>query len=503
MTAPRPRVLLGLVLVLYVGLLGRTVAYDFVWDDVSEIAMSPLFDAPLLAGMAATQTERTDPDVMHLVGAKLPYDSYRPVLFASYWLEIHAFGRSALAMHLTNLLLGACGILLAYALGRRWLPPYPSVAVAAIVALHPLDIEPVAYISGRGDLLAGVAALAAAYAAIKSDGTRRPAAWIAASAAAFAVSLFSKESCIALPLVLAVWGVTGRRRRMVAAALGAVALAYLVVRHVLVIGTSGHSLVDGALQLPAVWLEYVKVALLPFDLSIERLHDGRYLWLGLVALALGLWRYRASGLVWFALLLAPAAVVVASSGVAADRYAYAPMFGLALTLVTAVRAVATRWPRVRRALLAAAAVWGILLVAVGVRQVGVWRDNETLYLHALAMSPNSARAHYRVAYLAAERDDWDTAIPLLHRAVALAPSDVAALDDLGVGLIRTGKLAEAEATLERAVAVNPAWFRAWFNLGLARLALGNHVEGCEAIDHARRINPAYPLAAAEYQRSCK
>jgi protein O-mannosyl-transferase len=502
-TAPRPRVLLGLLLVLYLALLGRTLAYDFVWDDVSEIEHSPLFDGPLLVGMGATQTERTDPDVTHLVGAELPYDSYRPVLFASYWLEIHAFGRSAPAMHLTNLLLGACGILLAYALARRWLPPYPSVAVAAIVALHPLDIEPVAYISGRADLLAGVAALAAAYAAIRSDDSRRTAIWIAASAVAFAVSLFAKESCIALPVVLALWGVTGRRRWTIVGVLGGVALGYLFVRHAIVTATSGHSLIGGVVQLPAVWLEYVKVAVLPFDLSIERLHDARYLWPGVVAMVLVLWRYRAPGLVWFALLLAPAAIVAASSGVAADRYAYAPMFGLAMALVTTAQAIITRWPGARRGLLGAAALWGVLVIAVGVRQVGVWRDNETLYLHALAMSPNSGPAHFRVAYLAAQRDDWDTAIPLLQRAIELAPSDVAALDDLGVGFLRTGKLAAAEATLERAVTVNPAWFRAWYNLGLARLGLGKHDSACQALDHARRINPAYAPAAAEYQRSCK
>jgi tetratricopeptide (TPR) repeat protein len=474
-------VLLAVVIAAYLALLGRALSYDFVWDDVGEIANAPLFDRPLLDGLGATQTERTDPTVTHLAGATLLYDSWRPLLFAGYWVEIHAFGRVPWPMHATNLVLGVLAILLAYALARHWLPPTSAVIVAAVFALHPVQIEAVAYISGRGDLLAGVLALAAALAAVR----RR----VALAALAFAGSLLAKEACIGLPLVALAWAGRDRERWPTAGALAAVAVAYLVVRRVVVTGTSSGALADAVLQLPGIWLEYVRVALVPFDLSIDRLHDARYVWPGLGAVALVAWRARHLGLVWFAVLLVPAATAIASSHVVADRYAYAPMFGLAMAGVSAARAVAQR-----RIAIAVAAVWALLLLAVAWRQVPVWRDNAALYTHALAMAPDSADAHFKVAFLAAQQGDWDTAIPLLRRAIELDPHSAPALDNLGVGLLRTGKPAEAEAVLARAVEANPAAFKAWFNLGTARLALGKRAEGCAAIERALQINPQYAPA---------
>ena len=475
--------LLGVVIAAYLCLVGRALTYEYVWDDVGEIANAPLFDEPLLVGLRATQTERTDPTVTHLAGATLLYDSWRPLLFATYWAEIHTFGRTPGPMHATNLLLGVLAILLAYALARQWLPSSWAIAVAAVVGLHPVQIEAVAYISGRGDLLAGVLALAAALAAVRG----RP----VVAAVAFAGSLLAKEACIGLPVVALAWAWRDRTRWPTVGALGGVAVAYLVARRMIVTGTSPTALADAVVQLPAIWLEYVRIALAPFDLSIERAHDARFLWPGLVAIAVVAWRARHLGLVWFAVLLAPAATAIASSHVAADRYLYAPMFGLAMAAVAGVRALT---PAVRRIVLATAVVWAALLLVVGWRQASVWRDNAALYAHALVMAPDSADAHFKLAYLAARRDDWPTAIPLLRRAIELDPHSAPALDNLGVGLLRTGNPAEAEAMIARAVAADPAAFRAWFNLGIARLQLGKRAEGCAAIERALQINPMYAPA---------
>jgi tetratricopeptide (TPR) repeat protein len=476
-------VLLAAVIAAYLCLVGRALTYEFVWDDVGEIANAPLFDEPLLVGLRATQTERTDPTVTQLAGATLLYDSWRPLLFATYWAEIHTFGRTPGPMHATNIVLGMLAILLAFALARQWLPASWAIVVAAVVGLHPVQIEAVAYISGRGDLLASVLVLAAALAAVRG----RP----VLAAVAFAGSLLAKEACIGLPIVALVWARRDRTRWPTVGALAGVAIAYLVVRRVIVTATAGTALADAIIQLPAVWLEYVRIALAPFDLSIERAHDARYVWPGLVAIALVAWRARHLGLVWFAVLLAPAATAIASSHVAADRYLHAPMFGLAMAAVAGVRALT---PAVRRIVLGVAAVWAALLLVVGWRQVPVWHDNAALYAHALAMAPDSSDAHFKLAYLAARRDDWATAIPLLRRAIELDPSNPRALDNLGVGLLRTGHPAEAEIMLARAVAADPAAFRAWSNLGLARLQLGKRAEGCAAIERALQINPRYAPA---------
>src|SRR5262245_23580499 len=109
---------LALILVAYLALFGRSVTYGFVWDDVHEIEHAPIFDAPLVDGLTATQTERTDPTLTELSSIQLAYDSYRPALFATYWFEIRMWGRSAGPMHGTNLVLGALAIIGVFFLAR-------------------------------------------------------------------------------------------------------------------------------------------------------------------------------------------------------------------------------------------------------------------------------------------------------------------------------------------------------------------------------------------------
>jgi Tfp pilus assembly protein PilF len=115
----------------------------------------------------------------------------------------------------------------------------------------------------------------------------------------------------------------------------------------------------------------------------------------------------------------------------------------------------------------------------------------------------SSDAHYRLASVAVYANDWETAFPLLERAVELAPRNVRAQNNLGVGYLRAGHYDRAEQALSRAVEANPAHFRAWLNLGLARHARGD-ARGCAAIARALALNPHYPAARAAWtERACR
>jgi protein O-mannosyl-transferase len=507
---------LAVILVAYVALFARAATYDFVWDDVQEIATNPAFDRPLVDGLTTTQTERTDPELTQLSTIQLAYDSYRPLLFASYWVDIRLWGRSATALHVVNLVLGALAIALAYLVARRWTDSQAIAVIAtAVFALHPAQIETVAYISARGDLLAGTLALAATYAALRG--------WRAACAAAFAASLLTKEAYIGLPLALAVlqWlrgGVGGaysppndKPRWSLLGALGGVAAAYFVVRALVVTATTGGALGHALVALPGVWLEYVKVALLPFDLSTERLHRAAFTvpgWIVWAAGGAGLWLVRkrapaaVAGVAWFAILLGPAAVPVTSTGVVADRYLYAPLLGLALAVALAGQHALAARPKLRLPLVAAGVLWALLLAVIAWIQVPVWRDNRALYTHAVEMAPDSSAAHYRIAYLDVIAGDCPSALPELERAVELDEGNVRAWNNLGVCYLRTQRYADAEPALLRAVTANPAHFRAWFNLGVARLALGKRADGCAALRRALAIRPNYDAATHELRASC-
>lgn len=509
----------------YAALFGRAVGYAFVWDDVTEIERSAAFDGPLLAGLRATQVERIDPVLAHTSGVVLAYDSYRPVLFASYWLEIRAWGRQAWPMHLDNLAVGALGILLAYALARRLVAVPLALAVTAVFALHPIHVEAVAYISGRGDLFAGVLAMVAALAAVRATEARvrgRRIGWIAAAAVAFALSLLAKESCIGLPVALAAIGwALGKpvRDAAIPGLLLGVAALVVALRATLIATSSNLELGDAIAHLPAVYLDYARAALLPLELSTDRplttalapswILAGGAVLAAVAAVVRRGWPVQLpaaiAGLVWWAALIAPTAVPILSTRVISDRYMYAPLLGLALAAASGGAELVRAMPVLRRPLIAVAALYGALLVFVTAEQVAVWADELALGLHAVAAVPDSGPAHWRLGNVYAQAGQWDEAITELGVSAELDPANYHALDNLGVALIQRERYAEAEAVLVRAVAASPApsSYRALFNLGVARLALGQHDAGCASIRRALEVRPGYAAAEGELARSCR
>ncbi len=516
--------LLALIVIVYAGSLGRTVDHDYVWDDIPELAQNAAFDRPLLEGMALTQTERAAPELAQLQALAFGYDSYRPLLFASYWVDIAVWGRRPGPLHATNVLFGALAIVLAYATARRWLGSAIALVPTAVFALHPVQIEAVAYLSGRGDVLAGLFALLATYAALRACDTgvaRRAIGWTALAAVAFAASLLTKESAIGLPVAIGVVASRpgGRARWWVTGVIAAVAIAYLPLRAAMVETATAPPIADAVIAAPGALVEYVRIVLLPFDLSIERLPHGHVAlgWGAIAVVAIGaglMWR-RASGetlpawtravlagLAWFAVLLGPSLVVVTTMHVLADRYVYLPLFGLSIALAAGGQRLATWRPLFARPLAIAVLAWGALLLVVAWRQVPVWRDVTSLYTHAAAMAPDSSRAQYRLAVREIAADRWDHAVPLLERAIELDPRNVEALNNLGVFHLRAGRFADAEALLRRAVAANPARFNSWVNLGLAQVAGDQRAEGCRSVARALQINPRFAPAHEAHALHC-
>lgn len=526
---PRSRTelaLLAAILAVYVLSLGRTLDHGYVWDDVPEIQTNVSFDRPLGEGISLTQVERGAAQLAQLDSLSFTYDSYRPVLFASYWSDIALWGREPGPLHRTNVLLGALAIVLAYLVARRWIGTAAALVPTALFALHPIQIETVAYVSARGDLLAGLFALAATYGTLRgidATTTRRSAGFAVMASLAFAASLLSKESYIALPLALAIiaWSRPhGRARWWIVAGLFVVAASYLPLRAMMISVRSSPPYGDSVVSFPATVLDYLRIVVLPFDLSIERMpRTHAYVgWLAaacVIALAVfGALRVRAGtalaawtrtvveGVAWLILLVGPSAVVVHSMNITADRYLFLPVLGLAIAMTAAgVRLVqfADRWAIPIKAL---AIAWAAIAVFVGWRQVPVWHDTSTLYRHGLAMEPSSSRANYRVAVLEIQRGDWELAVPLLERAIELDPRNAEALNNLGVYFLRRARNVEAELLFRRAVAANPARFNAWNNLGLALLAQGKHDAACVSIAHALEINPGYQAARSGFDREC-
>src|SRR5438094_8768722 len=124
---------------------------------------------------------------------------YYPLLFSSYWLQQRLWGDSTSGYHLVNLLLHVGCVVLVLKILRFLRVPGAELA-AIIFALHPVNVETVAWISERKNTLSGVFALAATLWYLKFDDgrTRQPYAF---ALALFLLGLLSKTAIVTLPLV--------------------------------------------------------------------------------------------------------------------------------------------------------------------------------------------------------------------------------------------------------------------------------------------------------------
>lgn len=519
-----------LLLLAYLGVYGRAVAFDFVWDDVVNSSQSELMRGPLSHVLRKGEHARSEPATERMPKDLVPkHESYRPVSVTSHWIDVHLFGGRAWSAHLHNLMLGLLSIVLVHAVGRvlglgLWLP--------CLWAFHPLHVEVFAYVSARSDLLAANFSLLALLSALRSAQAsiaRRRWAWALAAAFLQLGSLFAKEATIALPMVVLTLAlVRGKLRATAASAstLLAATLAYFPLRKLFMQSASlpmaqGQALVHALVDLPGVALAYVASFVSPFSLSPDRQLWPPMVPLGWLALApmvigfvLAFRRVRtchradlalaAGASAALGLLLLPAALGVRSIGALSDRYVFFPFLFIASVFILAARAVAGLLAHVPRPLWKAPIyLWFTLLLLVTWMQIGTWKNDETLARHAAAMDPDNAAALYRLSTVAATAGNLAEALPLLERAVLIDPTHQRALGNLSVVYLNLGRVADAKAVLRRlAPLASSTDHRFWFNVASVNVAEGKPDKACSALAHALEIDPGYDLALALRDRVC-
>lgn len=143
---------------------------------------------------------------------KTPFNYFRPLYLASYWVEMQVWGLSPSFPHLTNLLLASLTAALVVILTRRYTHDPRLAALAGILfAIHPYHIENVAWIAGRSDAMCAVFVLLGA---LLYDRWRETSRGVPIAALlSFEAALLSKESAIVLPAFLVLLGILDRGRR--------------------------------------------------------------------------------------------------------------------------------------------------------------------------------------------------------------------------------------------------------------------------------------------------
>ncbi len=432
------------------------------------------------------------------------YDAanWHPLTWLSHALDCQLFRLNPAGPHYVNVLLHAGSAVLLFLLlegatGLTW----ASFMVAGLFALHPVNVESVAWAAERKNVLSMFFFLLTLHAygwyVRRGGGARR----YAVVAALFALGLMAKSEIITLPFVLLLWDYWPLRRVSVLSSQFSVlrtthtedpavagdpasrSFSFLFLEKVpLLLLSAGSGVITLLAQraghavrtLPAserwgnaivAYVCYLGKAFWPSRLAVLYPHPGESLpaWEIIVAAMLLLaitalvfrWRerrYLVVGWLWFLGTLVPVIGIVSVGEQAmADRYAYLPYVGLFVCLVWGVADIA-RERKISAMWLVAPAV--LILAALGVLsrgQLAYWHDSETLWRHTLSVTDRNYMAHGGLARALAKQGRTEEAIVEFNAAESLHSYSFSDLVALGVYAQTHGQAQEATSQYRRAL----------------------------------------------------
>jgi protein O-mannosyl-transferase len=444
---------------------------------------------------------------------------YYPLLHSAFWVEHKLWGDNTWGYHLTNVLQHALAAWLVYLVLMRLRIPGALLA-AAIFAVHPIEVESVAWISEQKNTLSAIFYLAAMRVYLGFDASRRRSYYVIALLL-FALGLLTKTVTATLPAALLVifwWqrGTLSWRRDVVPLlpmfVLGAAAGLFTAWVERNLIGASGAAfdltLVQRALIAGrAIWF-YVAKLFWPANLVFiyPRWTPNPVVWwqwlFPILALAVtgllwairGHWRAPLAGWLFFVGTLFPVLgflnVFPLIYSFVADHFQYLAGLGVIVLAASALAVAVNRLPKSNRwAGQLACAVLVLVLAALTSKQSAMYGNVVTLYRTTIQRNPECWLAYNNLgAYLAAH-DHEDEAEPLFREALRLRPDYAEALLNLGSHLEKAGRGEAAIELYKRALALRPDMSSAELNWGNVLVGLKRPQEAIVHFKAASRINP--------------
>ncbi len=456
---------------------------------------------------------------------------WHPLTWLSHAVDCQLFHLNPAGHHYVNLLLHAINAALLFLLLRSATgSTAASFVVAGLFALHPVNVESVAWAAERKNVLSMFFFLLAMLAYNRYASTGRKTFYFLVIIL-FLLGLMSKPQIVTLPFVLLLWDYWplermgagsqasgGRARRSfrfllfekIPLFLLAAADSILIViaqRAGNAVRTASEVSWPARLENAVVsYARYLGKAFWPSRLAAmyPRSLHGLAHWqvAGAAALLIALSvlvllcrdrRYLTVGWFWFLGTLVPMiGIVTVGEQAMADRFAYIPYVGLFMAVVWTVDSLVSRH-RMARICGAGAAVAALLISGcLTYRQLGYWHDDETLWRYALSVTEDNYMAHNNLAFALARAGRSDEAIAHFRAARALhqyPPDQILRLAhyEERMGYPREA-LDESRAALEGSG--NPQLQEAAFcEIGRALLGLRRYDEASESYAEALRLAP--------------
>ena len=449
---------------------------------------------------------------------------WHPLTMISHMLDWQLFGNNSGGHHWTSVIIHILNTILLfiffrYVTGAIW----PSAFLAALFAIHPLNVESVAWIAERKNVLSTffwILTMLFYVWYVQLPGWKRylPVFFC------FALGLMSKPMLVTLPFVLLLldyWplnrmginfqnddqneatSIIADKSRIFFLVLEKTPLLVLTIISICLTfyaAQSVNTIADDILPLTArisnaifSYAVYIKKLFWPFDLAVFYPHAYIPIWqLSLAALLLAVitilairyyrkYPYLLVGWFWYVGTLIPViGFVQVGSQSMADRYVYIPFIGLYTIIAWGVsqNLFKTKYTKMIAALACLFII--IMLSVVTYNQVKVWNNTATLFKGALKSNPNNYLAYNMLGLDAANRGDNELALSYYNVALKIKHDFDQVYNNAGLVLVKIGRRNEALKYFEKAIQINKFSAEAHYNLGLF-LMQENNFDG--AVSH--------------------
>jgi protein O-mannosyl-transferase len=463
---------------------------------------------------------------------------YWPVTNTTLWLEWRLWGMNPTGYHVTNLVLHIIASLLVWKILRKLGIPGAWLA-ALLFAVHPVNVESVAWIAQLKNVLSMLFFLLAILCYLKVDTQASPQSesqpasgrtasgkiWYGLSLAAFVLAMLSKGSVAILPLLLLLisWWLAGRLTKQA------------------IIRTVPFFLVAAVLTMVNVWFQThgSHTEIRPAGLAERTLGAGAVVWVYLfkalwplnLAFIYPQWHIQVSDLQWWLPLLATLVVTIVlwslcnlpnapsirqvflawcffcmalvpvmgfidvgymKVSLVADHYQY-------IALLSVVGSVAAGWSLLqgmlkgpaKHAAIASAAFVVLAFAFLTWQQSRLYAGPILLYEDTLAKNPTCWLAHNNLGVALSEGNDWGHATGHFQQALEMKPdsADALAHNNLGVALTESGDLEEAISHFQRVLQIKPDYADAEDGLGMALYKAGRTEEAKQHLEQAILLQP--------------
>jgi tetratricopeptide (TPR) repeat protein len=484
----------------------------FVWDDDAYVTNNPLLSTP--DGLWRIWFSFDSPS------------QYFPLVYTTFRIEHALWGLAPLGYHCVNILLHGINAVLLWRLLTRLKIPGAWLA-AAIFALHPVQVESVAWVTELKNVQMGFFFLLSLLAWTEFSKERTGRAWwfYALSLVFYALALLSKTTACTLPaaLLLIMW-LRGERigwRRLlevipyVALGIGMGLLTVWWERYHQ--GTQGKLFTMGLPERVmiagrGVWF-YLAKLFWPAKLTFSYPHwtlstADPIAWLWLLALC-GL-----SGAAFFARRLVGRGVFVALAffvatlgpvlgllmlytfrySFVADHYQYLACIGPIALVSAGAALLAEHYPQIRKAAGAAAVIVILILGMLTWRQCDIYRDDESIWRDTLLKNPGSLMAHFNLANGMMRTGNYTAGLAHYDRAVEIDPTFFEARCNRADDLAHLGRLTEAAADYLEAVRIEPNNAAIENSYGTLLMKMSKPDEAAAHFQEAARLQPHSAIA---------